>query len=444
MNIALFSMPMHPVLEREIMKLVPPLGVFIIAGILRKEGHYVEVYDHQTLLDAYDTGWDAECVAEIIQSTGIEIVGISANTFSWGMAKQLIQVIKNLPNPPYVFCGGVHPSFYPTHILSTTDCDAIIFSEGETAAVKLVEAIEKGRPFKGIDNVAYKDNGVIVKNKFYEPKIFTDFGEPAYDLIPEGVYFNMPTETSRGCYFHCGFCSILDAHNWRGLDVSTSVNRIQRASLLTEKKSLYNSVYLVDNCFSADVDRAAEILKAVTFDGGGYTLQFEARCSDILSKGGAFVKAINPDRVSTIQIGVECGYDEALKRLNKGLTVNMVDRTLEVLDEIDLAKKTLISFIVGLPWETREDCIRTIEYAKELEDKYNMVIGVNWWLPLQSPITNVNNPYGIRLDPHEYDDPLWSTKLDFLRQFYKGLSIQDIEYLCQRYLSTLTNLTNMM
>ena len=445
MNVALFSTPMHPKLERDIMKLVPPLGIFILAGILRDNDHYVEVYDHQTLLDIYDNGWDKNCIKDIITSTNIQVVGISANSFSWGMAKQLIEIIKSIPSKPFVFCGGVHPTFYSDHILKNTDCDAIVFSEGELAVCNLVSAIENNESLEGIDNVIYKNNrGQIIRNLCYEPKIFCDFGKPAYDLIPENTYFNIPVETSRGCLFHCGFCSILDAHNWRGLDSKSAIDRIQKASTLTRKKSLFNSVYLVDNCFTADTNRAIDILKEVTFDKGDYTLQFEARCTDVLSKDHRFIDAINPDRISTIQLGVESGYDESLRRLNKGLTINMVNQSLELLDEIDLAKKTLLSFIVGLPWETREDCIRTIEYAKSLEAKYNMVIGVNWWLPLKSPITEQKNQYDVKLDYTIYDDPLWSMNYEFLSKSYRGLSSSDIDYLCNKYGETLTNMTEMV
>ena len=67
MLVKLFSPPMHPSMERDVMKLAPAFGVYVLAGVLREHGYDVEVYDHQILLGAYEEEWDTECIQEIIE-----------------------------------------------------------------------------------------------------------------------------------------------------------------------------------------------------------------------------------------------------------------------------------------------------------------------------------------------------------------------------------------
>lgn len=442
MLVKLFSPPMHPSMERDVMKLVPAFGVYVLAGTIREHGHEVEVYDHQILLGAYEEEWDAECIKEIIEDA--DVVGISSNTFSWGIAKELIEVMKSVKNPPYIVCGGIHATFYDRYVLETTKADAVILGEGEPVFIELLDAIQNEKSKRGIANLSFKEDGNIYYNGFEEYKEFLDYGIPAYDMVPEEMYFNVPVETSRGCKFHCEFCSILDAYNWRGLDAQTAINRIEYASKLTGTVSLFDSVYLVDNCFTADINRATEILKNITYNDKNYSLHFEARCTDILKRNEKFLDAINPVRISTIQIGVECGYDEGLKQIRKALTTDMIVECLENLQKKDLAKKTLLSFIIGFPWEKREECIKTIEFAKYLEERFGAVIGLNWWLPLKSSMTDNIEKYAIKIHPKIYDDPLWTNNFEFLRQAYKSLKVEDFDYLGTKYNKYVTNLVDMI
>jgi radical SAM superfamily enzyme YgiQ (UPF0313 family) len=162
-------------------------------------------------------------------------------------------------------------------------------------------------------------------------------------------------------------------------------------------------------------------------------MHFEARCSDLLQGKNVFLKSINPERISSIQLGIESGYDNGLKNMKKGLTVDMVKECMSNLEKIDCAKKTFLSFIIGLPWESRQDCIQTIEFAKYLEEKYGALVGVSWWLPLKSTLTDPGNKYGLDIEYNIYDNPLWPKKFDSISTAYKGLSKTDIVYLSEKY-----------
>lgn len=431
MNVVLLSLPIHPSVDRETMKLVPPLGIYILAGILREHGYHVETYDHQFLLDLYGKAWDEEAISDLVDN--VDVVGISVNSFTWGMGREMIDIIKRCPHSPYVVCGGVHPTFYDEYILKSTQADAVILGDGEEVIIQLNDALNGKGKLENIKNLSYKKNSIIYRNRYEAYKVFKDYGVPAYDLIRENVYFNVPVETSRGCYYQCEFCSILDAHNWRGLDVETAVSRIEYAGTITKKVSIFDNVYIADNCFTADINRATAILKKIMNGSQSYKLHFEARCSDLIQGREEFINAIDPTRISSIQLGIESGYDLGLKNMKKGLTVDMVKECMKNLEKIDCAKKTFLSFIIGLPWESREDCIKTIEFAKYLEEKYGALVGVSWWLPLKSSLTEPHNKFGLYVDSNMYDNPLWAKEFDKISVFYKGLNREDIAFLSENY-----------
>jgi radical SAM superfamily enzyme YgiQ (UPF0313 family) len=77
----------------------------------------------------------------------------------------------------------------------------------------------------------------------------------------------------------------------------------------------------------------------------------------------------------TIQFGVESADEELLKQYRKRITQDQTRRTFELCREVGI--RTLAHFILGLPGETRESIMRTVEYAKSLRCDYasfNVVI----------------------------------------------------------------------
>jgi radical SAM superfamily enzyme YgiQ (UPF0313 family) len=89
--------------------------------------------------------------------------------------------------------------------------------------------------------------------------------------------------------------------------------------------------------------------------------------------------------------GLESASQETLDRLNKGITVNDIIEGCRKAREAGLEPH--ITIMVGYPWETREDALRTLKLAKALMEK-------GWAITLQSTIVM---PYpGTRM----YDEAL--------------------------------------
>lgn len=78
-----------------------------------------------------------------------------------------------------------------------------------------------------------------------------------------------------------------------------------------------------DDCLTINTKRA-EILMKKLYEKYGYDLAYfiEARISNIISD--KLFQSIHPGLIHTMQIGVECGYDEGLKKVKKELTLNQL------------------------------------------------------------------------------------------------------------------------
>ena len=70
----------------------------------------------------------------------------------------------------------------------------------------------------------------------------------------------------------------------------------------------------------------------------------------------------------TIMFGVESSNEEILRRFNKGTNLKQVSQAFKLCHAVGL--KTLGTFILGFPGETRSSCLSTISLARELDCDY--------------------------------------------------------------------------
>jgi anaerobic magnesium-protoporphyrin IX monomethyl ester cyclase len=441
MNILLFSPPMvHPRLDRDTMQISPPLAIYHLGGILKDKGYNTAIYDPLDIKAYYADTWDEKSVEELI--SGVDVIGISTNSFNWGMAKEFIDIVKSRPNAPFIICGGVHTSLFHQHVMEVSKVDIVVREDGETALIRVLEDLENQGTLADIPNITYREKGKLKINPVRLEKSIPA-NSPDYHLIPDKHYYSLPVELSRGCPFDCIFCAILFIRSWRAMDVNTSLQRLDNSLKFLKDKTTANSVLFTDDCFTTNTQRAKEIFQALDRDERSYRIHFNSRVSDLL-KDDELIKAIPGQKVSTIEMGIECGYDEGLKRVNKGMTLEDVENCLEKLKKQGIAKFGLLSFIVGFPWERYDDCVKTIEYAQSLEDRYGVITIVNWWMPLKSKLWDQQSECGFYIDKSVYDNPLWPTDEEVLNVVHPHISINAINKLMSKYGGLITHLLDMV
>jgi len=91
-----------------------------------------------------------------------------------------------------------------------TQIDALVVGEGENTMLELVRRIEGGGRLEGINGLLYQEGEHIPANPPREPiRDLDTIPFPARHLLPMHLYgeYAGTVFTSRGCPFHCIFCS---------------------------------------------------------------------------------------------------------------------------------------------------------------------------------------------------------------------------------------------
>ena len=407
MKVCLIFPPVYLTLKE--VSICPPLGIYIIASKLREKGHEATIIPNSVLVN--ETKDKEKLLAEgyinnkcfkneVINS---DVLALSCDSFNYCVGKILDKKKKKINPNIKVIVGGIHASLAEEWIIQNRDIDIVMRGEGEYLINELMDYFENGDiSLQDIDGITYLDlNGNIVKNKERELLETEDLYSYSKDLFDEKdikEYLYFPVETSRGCPYNCGFCSVLNKRKWRMIPTEVVKENI---AWLSGKTKL---ISFVDDAFTIDEERAIDILHYVNEMDGDMVIEFEARVNN-LNKSHLF-ENINPSRIKKIQIGAECGYDEGLKKIGKGITIEDIELACKKAEQSGVSDKMLASFIIGFPWETAKEMLQTIEFAEMLMKKYHIKAVVNWWIPIPSKLWNEFKLAG-KCDESMFDELDW-------------------------------------
>lgn len=411
-----------------------PMALYLLAAVLKNAGFEVGIIDPCEFIQ-FESKGDLEqlCTKYILKRLGNEdadIVAFSVNSFNWANTKIIIEGIAEFLPGIKIALGGLHPTIFDDYILKTSKAHFIMRGEGEKVIVNLCNALQNNCGIGTVKGITYKDdNGTVIRNGDEELLTVEEMENspyPAFELLPAvNPYTQLPLETSRGCYFSCAFCSIPHRKIWRGLSAEQVVNRIRHTLKFRNSIHRGTHVLFVDDCFTADGERAVKVFKKLN-RMYGYTQKFflEVRITDILKSN--VLQQIPYQMISSMQIGVECGYDEGLKRIKKGLTVEQLFNALDILREYNFDKHCFLSFIIGFPWETMEMINQTLDTIEKICLTYKVICNLNWLLLLPSNLWEEKEKYGIEVDESMFDDLLWYGSSDYFFKTHPLITMEDV------------------
>lgn len=378
MKVLLTAVPILDRVEGELQPIMmdklrcnPPTGIYLLTSVLRNHGHEVGVLD----LIAKG-GIEKEKVSGEIAD--FDAVGVQANSLNWPSAKLLVEIINQSDTDIPIIVGGIHGTLHDKHILEHTPIDYVVRGEGEETLPELLRAMEGKVEIRSVKGLTYRrQNGSLGHNPdrdLLSPQQLTELPDPAWDLLPTGVYQSLSIESSRGCLFKCAFCSIPYQQNWRPLSAKDFVASIKRNSQYLDRVAA-GVFTLVDDCYTLDASRVKEIDRLLESEAMPFEATIDARCSDVLDEeiGHCLERITN-----NILFGAECGYDKGLSRIRKGITTDMIVRSAQISQACGFAQRSTFSFVLGLPWEDYQDCMRTVKFAINLAARYDVNIYLQW------------------------------------------------------------------
>jgi radical SAM superfamily enzyme YgiQ (UPF0313 family) len=344
-----------------------PLGILYIAAVLLKAGHEVRFYNGAFLSN--------EEILRRVADFNPGFAGIYSTTFGWPKATQMAQSLKRLDPGLFTCAGGPYPIAMQERCLhDCAELDAVGTGEGELTVPEMLERIESGRSLEGVLGVAYRRGAEIVKNP---PRpLIEDLDAlpfPARELLhdresykpPPGTYRREPVTvlmTARGCDRHCLFCFQIDKRRRAGVrgvrfrSIENVLAEIEHCLALG-----YREIKFLDDTLATDYDRALALARAIKARGLDFTW-FASACVNQVDE--ELLHAFRAAGCWAILLAGESGVQKSLNAVRKGSTLDQTRAAVRAAKAAGL--RVSMPFIFGIPGETYEDGLKTIDFALEL------------------------------------------------------------------------------
>lgn len=320
--------PPSPYLEND--AAYPPSGLLYVAGALESAGHSVSILDLTSHPD-----WRSE-----LSALEGDLLGITCVTPNVPTVKEMIDL---LPRGIPVVVGGPHPTFLPQETLAETGCQAVVRGEGEIAILKVLEDLRQGTLQK------VYDGGVVPASRIPLP------ARHLVDLqkYRPGGEVTTPIYTSRGCPFHCRFCSKITGHRFRVRPLDHVMQEVDEVMSYG-----YRHVLFADDNIALRPERLAQLLHRLLPLNLHFRLNQDGRRID-----PRLLALAREAGCTEISLGIESGSQKMLDRMHKETTVEKNRRFIEEARNHDIRVKAY--FIVNFPGESEETVEETLRFAEK-------------------------------------------------------------------------------
>src|SRR5580698_6121508 len=376
MNILLLSMP-------DSFEHMPTVAVRMPNGALCSLAANVEPQHNVAVADLILVqGKVRETVERLLQEYAPDVVGLSVMTFQRKTALRIVSLIRSLRPNIVVAVGGYDPSLAPqSYMGEDSGIDFIVRGEGELTFRELLRALESKQEFRTILGLSYR-----VEDGWHE-----NLPRPVHSLDGDEIkpprrnarvlagYTMMGRqvdviETSRGCTFDCGFCSIIEM---RGRNFHTySFDRV-----LADIRDAYGhgarTIFLVDDNITLNVKRFEALCEAIIAAGLNKIDYFvQAMTSAIANHGETLAPLMRRAGFRYVFLGIENILENDLEFLNASAKntertngQNTGNATLKAIDYIRRNQMFVVGgLIVGSPGDTRESIEANLEFARRYVD----------------------------------------------------------------------------
>jgi len=278
---------------------------------------------------------DIEIVSKSSDLVDCDMIGLSTN--SWGI-QEAVEILEAAEVP--VVLGGQGALWEPLRDLGFAH---VVVGEGELAFQRILD----GHADKVIEHLQVED---IDSLKF-----------PARGHLDKmGDATALSIMTSRGCPFHCKFCS--SNAFWKKTRFHSPEYFIEEIKSLLKMAPQLKRMSIIDDLFIAHRERFFKIAELWMQNGFHRRIELSGfvRSSIFDEEIAVAMKAMGFPR---FRFGAETWSDRLLKEIGKGCTSEDHQKVVDI--GCRLGVKVTASFIHGLPGETEEDKAITANYLKK-------------------------------------------------------------------------------
>ncbi len=402
------------------------------AAYIREKG-----YENIEVLDCKALEIESAEMLERVKKSNPDVVVLGEQLHSYGgyavvaHFNQASQLIKKAVPKAKIILGGLWYSARPVETMESNPAiDCVVMAE-EEAFADLIEAIDKKKDLKNIAGVTVRLDNKVVMGPYRPLNMDLDkLPLPAYDLFPMDKYVGhthwkpfVDMVTSRGCPSACTFCYEWDQYDprnpsdflkWR----AKSPERVMEEMDLLHKKYGVKVVVLQDDNFNTNPARVkafCELKKKhqnpIKWVSLGRAVDW-VNCESILP-------LMKETGLFTGVFGIEVTTPEELKKIAKGITIDQIKKTVEILRKQNIA--VVADIMMGFDYDTEAIIKQRYEFT-DIVDPDILWIGYVTPAP-NSPMWRIGMQKN-RINPDKIDFLRW----DFLHPVMPTdhLSVEDL------------------
>lgn len=367
-----------------------------------------------------------DCVT-LLSETGAKIIGFTCYDNNYFLVRKIASLLKQRRPECVVIAGGPTATFSDELLLANTpDIDLCVRFEGEETTLELAYLVFEGLhqdSLQEIEGITFRRDRSIIRTQDRQLFGYDKDKERSLDGLPSPYLTGMLKGnegagiiSARGCTHHCTYCSFsaISRHTTRYHSIDRVIAELQYISTATQFyliDSTPQAIWILDDAFTLNARRAKKICERIIDEGIRLRLSCLCRADNLDRE---LVELMSQAGFVEIAFGVESAVPRVLNNIKKvyksGQKLDNEDYALEkrflsrVKEGIDLAKHyrmaTGVSIILGLPGETMDDGLKTIEFVRGLgvdsyEHNYLRLF------PGTELFTNAYD-YGIKLKPSEF------------------------------------------
>ena len=304
-------------------------------------------------------------MAETILDEKIDMIAFSSYTATIVDLEKLCKKLKSKKDVTIII-GGQHATFTSQEILNWGTVDFVVRGEAEETMHELIKNISNSKKdFSTINGISFIKNNKIIHAP--DRDFISNLDEipfPARDLVSDKYYSigkRLSILTSRGCVFNCIFCT--SPYFWnRKVRFRSIENIVDEINLFfSQHPDLPTGFHInfVDDNITLKKERLSELCKELKKIG--YPWVAYSSIGTINSQSAKEMKQSNCIR---LKFGIESGNARILKLINKTQTLTQVTEVIQIVKKAGLQAHG--TFIIGLPTETKNDVLDTINFACSL------------------------------------------------------------------------------
>ena len=377
-----------------------------------------------TALDCRAMNYNWEQMLQKIKESGADMVFLGDQLFStcgaaviWYFNEAIRLIKEKMPQMTTIASGLWYSADYERQMRLNPWIDYILIGEAEITLEELLNNLKSKakneRDIPGLVSRKDKNTVVIGPHRGLIPDL-NILPLPAYDLFPMEKYVGhtywkpfAELMTSRGCPGKCHFCyewalydsrsAAKDFTSWRGSKGSRIVDELD----ILEKKYRIKTVVMQDDAFNSDTPAMIEFCEEKLKRGNSVQWVCLGRADQWISQRD-ILPLMRRAGLFMALTGVEVEDDMTLTKTGKGVTIDQITQTINILRAQDIG--TVGTVLIGLKDDTEEKIKKRLQTADEIDPD---VFALDYLTPVP------NSPdwrYGIQkgwFDPETIDLKTW-------------------------------------